>query len=188
MLKKTITYEDLEGNKVTDDFYFHLSINDLLSWGEAGGETFLFQLEMAGKTDHAPTILAIFRKILEKSVGIRSEDGRSFNNKDQAAKDRFLNSDAYSTLVLDMIQNADSAAEFVNAVIPKNVQQRLKEIAAAEQLPAEASPPKKLEDYTLNELTAMPVAQMQELVRAAHVGTIPKDVLVLAFQRGITIR
>ena len=25
MLKKTITFEDLDGNLVTDDFYFHLS-------------------------------------------------------------------------------------------------------------------------------------------------------------------
>jgi hypothetical protein len=185
MLKKTIKYVDLEGNPVEDDFYFHLSINDLLAWNEESGEGLLTELEAASNSDHAPTVLAIFRKILARSVGRKTADGKAFE-RDAVTTSAFINSDAYASLLFEMIRDSDSAAEFVNAVIPKNVRDRLMSVDSSAQLTAEATP-KKLDDYTVQQLVAMPVDQFQQLVRSAHPGSMSKDVLVLALQRGVTI-
>jgi hypothetical protein len=185
MLKKVIKYTDLEGNPVEDEFYFHLSINDLLQWTEETGDGLLAELEAVAKTDHAPTVLATFRKILARSVGRKSDDGKAFL-RDPATTSSFINSDAYSSLLFEMLADANSAAEFVNKVIPKDIQEKLKSVtASAEQLTAET--PKKLEDYNLQQLTAMPTEQFQTLVRSTHPGGLSKDVLVLALQRGVTI-
>lgn len=185
MLKKTIKYLDLEGNTVEDDFYFHLSINDLLAWSEETGEGLLAELNLAASSDHAPTILSVFRKVLARSVGRRSVDGRAFV-RDADTTSAFINSDAYASMLFDMIKNVDSASEFVNAVIPKNLRDRLADMGSTAQLTAEPKP-KKLDDYTTQELTAMSAEQFQELVRSTHPGSLSKDVLVLAFQRGVTI-
>lgn len=186
MLKKVIKYTDLEGKPVEDEFYFHLSINDLLAWSEDTQGGLLEELERVSKSDHGPTVLATFRKILARSVGRKSEDNKSFE-KDPKTTSAFINSDAYSSLLFEMLQNATSAAEFVNAVIPKELRDRLQEMGnSTAQLTAEA-PPKKVADYTQQELAVMPLENFQALVRSTHPGELSKDVLVLAFQRGVTI-
>lgn len=185
MLKKTIKYMDLEGNPVEDEFYFHLSMNDLLVWSEETGEGLLAELNAASNTDHAPTILAVFRKVLARSVGKKTADGRSFD-RDEATTKAFINSDAYSSFLFELIRDAGSAAEFVNKVIPKDLQDRLQAVNSSAQLPAEPAP-KKLADYTVQQLSTIPVEEFQQLLRSEHPGSLSKDVLVLAFQRGVTI-
>lgn len=121
MLKKTITFDDLDGNPVTEDFYFNLTAADLAEMEmsrEGGLEAHLRKLIV---TNNGEDIISTFKSIITKSVGRRSEDGRRFM-KSQDITDEFLQTDAYSVMFMELITDANAASEFVNAVVPRKLQ------------------------------------------------------------------
>lgn len=122
MLKKTITFEDLEGNKLTEDFYFHLTKADIaeMELSEKGGLTDHVKKIIAA--EDGPQLVALMKDLLVKTVGHRSEDGRRFI-KNQAIIDDFVQSDAYSELFVELATNAESAAAFIRGVVPASMQE-----------------------------------------------------------------
>jgi len=118
MLKKTMTYTDYDGNERTEDFYFNLSKAEILEMelGISGGlENFLQRIINA---KDVPELASIFKKIILKAYGVKSDDGKRFI-KSQELTDEFVSTEAYSDLYTELCTNADSAAAFVNAIIPK---------------------------------------------------------------------
>lgn len=123
MLKKDITYEDLDGNKITETFWFHMSKAELAEMamakeGRQGGfETWVKTL-MA--TQDGQTIVDAWKNILLSTIGQRSEDNKRFIKNEQIRQD-FLNSDAYSELFMELITDPDKMSEFVNGVVPSTM-------------------------------------------------------------------
>lgn len=117
MLKKTITYKDFNDHSVTEDHFFHLSKADLieLEMSYRGGLSAMLQKIV--DEDDAKAIISEFKKLLLMSYGKKSPDGKRFI-KNQELRDEFLSSEAYSTLFLELVTNADAAAEFVRGVVP----------------------------------------------------------------------
>lgn len=184
MLKKTIQFEDLDGNPVTKDFYFHLSIDDLTDWeaSKPGGvEKYLSEILEAG---NRPEILAMFKELIGRSVGERSEDNTSFIKNDQI-RQRFMGSDAYSVMLLEMFADGDAAIEFFNGVMPKKLKAQIDAMAASGKLELSEVPakPKTLDDYSMTQLANMPYAAFDQLMRQAPPGSLSKEHLQLAFQR-----
>ena len=109
MLKKTLTYSDLDGNPVTEDFYFSLSKAEIaemeLSY-DGGLQTHLKRI-VANKDGAA--IIGAFKNILTSSVGRRSEDGRRFIKSDEITQE-FMQTDAYSELFMELVTDADASA------------------------------------------------------------------------------
>ena len=62
-------------------------------------------------------IIAEFKGIILGSYGKRSADGRRFV-KNQALRDEFESSEAYSVLFMEFVTDTDAAIEFVNGIIP----------------------------------------------------------------------
>ena len=120
MLKKTMTYTDYNGNQVTDDFYFNLTKAELIeleiSTDKAAGlEATINKLQE--ELDGAE-IMALFKKIIRKSIGKKSIDGKRFIKNDEIA-DEFMQTEAYSDLFMEICTDAKKAADFFNAVVPQ---------------------------------------------------------------------
>lgn len=117
MLKKTITYEDFNGEKVVEDFFFHLSKAELveLEMSHRGGLSVALERIIASEDNKA--IISEFKHIILASYGKRSDDGKHFVKNDQL-RDEFVSTEAYSVLFMELVENVDAATEFVNGIMP----------------------------------------------------------------------
>jgi hypothetical protein len=123
MFKKTITYEDLNGNKQTEDFYFHMSKAELLEMF-AEGDVMMARIKRIIGAKNGKAILHEFRLIVDGSCGMRSEDGARFI-KTPEAKSVLLDSPAYDELLMELCTDAGASAEFVNKLIPEKMQKEM---------------------------------------------------------------
>lgn len=124
MLSKNIKYTDYNGVEREETFLFNLSKAELMEMemGTTGGLA-----EMIKKiinTQDTPSIMEIFKKIILKAYGEKSADGKRFikiGPDGVPLSQAFAETEAYSELYMELVSNADSAAKFVNAIIPKEV-------------------------------------------------------------------
>ena len=139
MLKKSITYEDFNGNQVTEEFAFHLSKAELIEMeAERRGGLAAYLQHIVDSNDGAAIINA-FKDLLLRSIGKVSEDGKRFE-KDASIQDDFMQSPAYSELFMQLATDAGVAAEFVNGIIPKGLGDQVAEIGDV------AKPPQRVRD------------------------------------------
>lgn len=117
MIKETIEYTDYNGTDRKEDYYFNLTEAELMEMQMStnGGMTGLINNIIAAQD--APAIIAIFKDLLLKSYGQKSLDGKRFI-KNQALRDEFEQSPAYSQLFMKLATNSDDAAKFINGVMP----------------------------------------------------------------------
>lgn len=135
MLKKTITFEDYNGKQLTEDFYFNLSKAEIaeMELSQDGGLTEYLQ-KIVSENDGAK-LVAMFKELLTKSVGRRSEDGRNFI-KNQKIVDDFIQSNAYSELFVELATNADQASAFVRGIVPASMSAAIPADITNVELPA----------------------------------------------------
>lgn len=129
MIKKTVTYKDLNGKERTETFYFHYFESEIMDMemSEEGGLAERIQRIIDAK-DQA-SLLKVIKKFVIDAYGIKSDDGRRFiKNKD--VKDAFVECPAYSKIYMELLTNDELAAEFVNKVVPEDMGAQLAEIVA----------------------------------------------------------
>ncbi len=121
MIKKTITYEDFDGQTRTEDFYFNLTKAELteMELSMNGGLSQL--LEKIVKENDQKQIVEYFKKIVLGAYGVKSLDGRQFVKNDQI-REEFASTAAYSEIFMELATDADAAAAFVNGIIPKSME------------------------------------------------------------------
>ena len=131
MLKKTITYEDFNGETVSEDFFFHLSKAELveLEMSHDGGLSASLARIVAAKD--AKSIIAEFKNIILGAYGKRSDDGRRFI-KNQALREEFESTEAYSTLFMELVTDTNAAIEFINGVIPSGMAEAAADLVKVE--------------------------------------------------------
>lgn len=138
MYKKTITYEDFNGNVRTEDFYFNLTRSELIKLEvsrDGGLEVYLQKIVNA---QDVPAMMDAFDKIIMAAYGVKSEDGRSFA-KSEKISNEFASSNAYDALFTELLTNSDSAAAFVNGIMPKLSENEKKKLELVEKASANAS-------------------------------------------------
>lgn len=124
MLKKTIKYTDFNDVEVTEDFYFNLTTAELLEMETSSNGGLKTKLERLINTRDVPAIMSIFKEIVMKSYGVKSDDGKRFI-KNQEVLDEFMQSNAYSELYVELTTNTDSAIEFITGIIPKDLSKQI---------------------------------------------------------------
>jgi len=120
MLKKRITYTDYNGVERTEDFYFNLSkaeIIEMQSSVEGGLSEMLKKIIDAKDT---PTLVRVFKDLILKAYGEKSEDGRRFI-KSKEISEAFSQTEAYSILYTELATDDKAAAAFANGIIPKDI-------------------------------------------------------------------
>lgn len=120
MLKRNITYTDYEGNERSEDFYFNLNKAEILEMqlSEDGGMQQLIQKIIASQD--VKNITKIFKGIILKSYGEKSADGKRFIKSSELTK-AFEETEAYSILFCELATNAESAAAFINGIVPSDL-------------------------------------------------------------------
>ena len=116
MYKKLIKYEDFNGVQREETHYFNLSKAELMEMElstEAGVEE---MIRMLIATKDNAKIVKIYKDLILKSYGIKSEDGTRFI-KTQELRDAFEQSNAYSEFFLELMSNTDEQTAFINGVI-----------------------------------------------------------------------
>ena len=140
MLKRDITYEDYNGETVTETFYFNLTSTEIidLQLGYEGG------LEAALKkiieTEDVKGIITEFKKIILAAYGIKSEDGKRFMKND-TIREEFSQTAAYDALFMDLSTNENAAADFIKGVVPSSMQKEIEKAETTRELPFPPSPP-----------------------------------------------
>lgn len=126
MLKKTITYTDYDGVERTEDFYFNFTEAELMEWQLVtnGGLTSYVQKIVDAKDQ--PRLITLFKELLLKAYGIKSDDGRRFIKSDEISEE-FSQNPAYSILYMELVTNDKVAADFVNGIIPAKLSEQVAE-------------------------------------------------------------
>lgn len=126
MLKKSITYTDFNGVEYTEDFYFNLTKSEILKLeiSTPGGYSAMIQDIINAKD--MPTLMSIFDKFILESYGKKSPDGKRFI-KSKEMSDEFAQTEAYNVLFMELCSDAKAAADFINGIIPSDMQERVKQ-------------------------------------------------------------
>lgn len=120
MLKKTITYTDYNGVERTEDKYFNLTKAELVEMelGINGGLS-----EMITKivnTKDTPALVKLFKELILKSYGEKSADGKRFIKNDEL-RDEFTQTEAYTTLFMELATDDNAAVKFIEGIIPQDL-------------------------------------------------------------------
>lgn len=132
MYTKKITFDDLEGNPVTDEFHFHLSKPQMarLEVSKKGGlDKWVKEIMDRGDSD---LILETFEKLISMSYGLKAEDGRRFIQSD-ALSESFMQTDAYSQFFAMLLSDVQEAALFITNIVPKDMRDRVPNLETTEE-------------------------------------------------------
>lgn len=127
MLKKIIKYEDFNGVEKSKEFHFNLSKAEIAEMEleiPGGMSAYLKRITEAQDT---PTLVKIFKDLVLRSYGVKSDDGERFI-KSPELRQEFEQSAAYSELFMELATDAEAAASFVNGIMPKQLVEKAKEI------------------------------------------------------------
>lgn len=123
MLKKTVKYEDFDGNTREETLYFFISKTELTEMELKTPGGFAKKLERISQASDGAEIMAVFKEIILTAYGEKSDDGRSFIKKRNGVRlaDEFEQTMAFDALFTELITNPDKASAFVNGIMPKDL-------------------------------------------------------------------
>ena len=124
MLKKVIKYTDYNGVEREEEKYFNFNKAELMEMEltTVGGLSGL--IEKIIQTKDYPSLVKMFKGLILDSYGEKSADGIQFEKSDSIRK-RFEQSEAYSELFMELATNSESAANFINGIIPKDLRDQV---------------------------------------------------------------
>ena len=131
MIKKVVKYTDFNDMERTDELYFHMTQPELikLSVSKEGG--FERYIDRMIQSNNMKELVAVLEEVIQLTYGVKTDDGRF--EKSPEILQKFLSSEAYNVVFMDIAQNAETAAEFINGVIPKNLKKQVDDALAAQQ-------------------------------------------------------
>ena len=121
MLKKTITYNDYNGNQRTEDFYFNLNkveCTEMEASVEGGYTNYIQQI---AKSEDIKEIVNVIKMFILKSYGEKSADGKRFIKVDTNGvplSQKFEETEAFVELYMELASSAEKASAFINAIMP----------------------------------------------------------------------
>jgi hypothetical protein len=117
MLKKTITYMDYDDTERKEDFFFNLNKAELteMELQIPGGMQRLLEKIVAERD--SKRIIELFKDIILRSYGEKTADGKHFV-KSKELTDAFTQTNAYSELFMELLNDAGVASKFVAGILP----------------------------------------------------------------------
>ena len=128
MLEKTIKYKDYNGVERTETHHFNLSTAEVTKMETSTSGGFTQMIYKIIETRDIPSLVKIFDDIILKSYGEKSPDGRRFIKSEELST-AFSQTEAYTTLFMELISDSKKAAEFVNGVLPQHLEKTVQEMA-----------------------------------------------------------
>lgn len=128
MIKKTITYSDYNGVERTEDFYFNMTKAEVTEMELSVNGGLSTMLENIIKSKDNKQIISMFKDIIFKAYGEKSIDGKRFMKSEELSK-AFSETEAYSELFMELAMNEKLAAEFINGILPNNLNKNAVDLA-----------------------------------------------------------
>ena len=135
MLKKTITYTDYDDVERTETFYFNISESELTEMQLSTEGGLAERLQKMVDAQDVPSVTKVFKEIILKAYGEKSADGKYFR-KSEAISNAFLSTEAYNKLYMELLQDPDKLAEFINGLLPKSVRDEVAKAQSERKLQA----------------------------------------------------
>lgn len=162
MLKKTVNYEDWDGNPQSEVLYFNLSKSDIADNLELSEELTAVGKMLEGRDGservltipEVKSVLHIIKKLVKISYGKRSADGKQFVKSDEAW-DEFRWSGAYDHFLISLFEDPSRATEFLQAIVPKDLREQAeKQVKENPQQVVQAVAASGIDNMTEEELRA----------------------------------
>lgn len=118
MYKKTLKFNDYDGNPVEKEYYFNLNKAELLELSAEHPEGLEAYWKSLISNQNTKEVFSEIKTLIIMSVGKKSSDGLRFVKNDEIMHE-FIESEAYPTLLCDLLTNEDSAKAFFEAIAPK---------------------------------------------------------------------
>lgn len=133
MLKKTITYTDYNDVERTETFYFNISESELTEMQLSTEGGLAERLQKMIDSQDVPSVTKVFKDIILKAYGEKSADGKYFR-KSEEISNAFVATEAYNKLYMELLQDPDKLAEFINGLLPKSVRDEVAKAQAERKL------------------------------------------------------
>jgi hypothetical protein len=122
MLKKTIKYTDYNDQERDEDFYFNLSKAELTEMEMSHDGGLSGMIDRIVKAQDGKKIIEVFKELVLKSYGVKSDDGRRFI-KNAEIRDSFAQTEAFSELFMELATDANAASAFISGIAPQMAKQ-----------------------------------------------------------------
>jgi hypothetical protein len=132
MIKKVIKYTDYNDVEREEAFWFNLSKSELSRMAMSQEGDMSEKIRDMVKAKDTKAILQIFEDIILKAYGIKSEDGKRFMKSEDISRS-FVESPAYDELYFELIQDGEKMANFISALLPKDLAEEAKKLQAEEE-------------------------------------------------------
>lgn len=143
MIEKTISFTDYNGVKRTETHYFNLNKAEVVQMEIETPGGMQKYIEDIIAAQNAPELIRTFKKILDMSYGVKSPDGREFI-KNEEVLNKFRQTEAYSDLYMELVQDEKAAADFIKGVLPSTDRaESNNKVTAIPQKPNIPAPPIK---------------------------------------------
>lgn len=144
MIKREISYEDFDGNPHVETFWFHLTKTEAFEISSEYPENVEQMIKKMVASDDRRQIVEIFKKIVLRSYGQRSEDAKRFIKTPEATLE-FSQSAAFDALFIELVTNDKVMADFIVGIMPNEVQGSMREqIAQTPLAPPTLSPAQEI--------------------------------------------
>lgn len=146
MYKKTITYNDFDGNERIEDAYFNLTKTELIEFALELPDNVSDSVKTEGdKMDekqaitkvmsafNSKSIIKFIKDLILKSYGVRKDEGRRFAKLDDDGRPlsiQFSQTMAFEAIMDEFMSDDLAAAKFVNSIIPASLADQMPNVKA----------------------------------------------------------
>lgn len=124
MYTKTIKYTDYNGVEREENFYFNLNKAELLKMEMSKKGGLAEMINRIVQSQDAPAIMEVFEDLILKAYGEKDAEGKRFVKSDEISQ-AFKQTEAYSILFMELATDANAASEFINKIIPQDLNQQM---------------------------------------------------------------
>lgn len=133
MIKQTLTFDDhVNDGKITEDWYFNLDVGEVAEMMMLEGEDLEVKLKQIGESQDKKQIFSFFKDMLTRSVGkqVKLDSGRVVFRKNNDIREEFFGGGAYSSFFMQLVTDEKLAADFINRIMPKDLEEQARKLAA----------------------------------------------------------
>lgn len=116
MLTKVVSYKDFDGNQRTQTCYFHMTRAEILEFNMNKPDGVIAYITRMMNANRNDLVFATFKELILAAYGERTADGRFVKNSQM--REAFACSEAYSEIFMEIVQDEESMAAFVNGLVP----------------------------------------------------------------------
>ena len=124
MLKREITYENFNGAKETDTFYFNLTRTEIVELEVSYESGLEASIQRIIDSKDVKALITEFKRIVLLAYGVRSEDGKRFVKSDKL-REEFSQTAAYDALFMELATDENAAVVFIKGILPADMSKEL---------------------------------------------------------------